>query len=165
VRPLKTSLQIVVHAAIGKDLVPGLRRKLRAAHGLIPRCALRELSLALVPDPQMKRLHKKYLGINSTTDVLTFELDHDSRGRVTGGEVVVCVPQARRQRHTNTEGEVLLCALHGMLHLCGFDDKTKRQFAAMHRTEDRLLSRLGVGPVFSLEDRAKGGASRSERNR
>jgi probable rRNA maturation factor len=118
---------------------------------MLRRGALRELSVALVTDAQMKRLHHRHMGINTPTDVLTFELDHDRRGRVTGGEVIVCVPQARRQARVGVEQEVLLCALHGMLHLCGFDDKTKRQFAAMHRAEDRLLSRLGVGPVYNPE--------------
>jgi probable rRNA maturation factor len=106
----------------------------------------------------MAKLHHRYLGINAPTDVLTFELDHDARGRVTSGEVIVCLPQARRQARVGTGREVLLCALHGMLHLCGFDDKTDRQFAAMHRAEDRLLSRLGIGAVFGPE-------GRSERNR
>jgi probable rRNA maturation factor len=142
-------LKISIHAAVGKKLAPGLRAHLRAAHRLLPNCALRELSLALVSDARMKRLHHRHLGINAPTDVLTFELEHDQRGRVTEGEVIVCVPQARRQARVGFEREVLLCALHGMLHLCGFDDKIRRKFAAMHRAEDRLLSRLGVGPVFS----------------
>jgi ssRNA-specific RNase YbeY (16S rRNA maturation enzyme) len=36
-----------------------------------------------------------------------------------------------------------------MLHLCGFDDRTDRAFAAMHQKEDQILTRLGVGPIFS----------------
>jgi probable rRNA maturation factor len=137
---------------------------LLAAHRLLQKCHLRELSIAVVGDAEMKRLHKKYLGINTTTDVLTFELEHDAQGRVIGGEVVVCMPQARRQARllsplspqssvlstysSALAKEVLLLALHGMLHLSGFDDKTDRQFMAMHRAENRILSRLGVGPVF-----------------
>ena len=44
---------------------------------------------------------------------------------------------------------LLLYALHGMLHLCGFDDRTAAGFKRMHGTEDRILTRLGVGPVFA----------------
>jgi rRNA maturation RNase YbeY len=84
--------------------------------------------------------------------VLTFPIDEDSRGRPTAGEVYVCIPEAHRQarlRAANPRTEVLLYALHGMLHLSGFDDKTKYGYRRMHRTEDDILNRLGVGRVFS----------------
>jgi probable rRNA maturation factor len=142
------AIQLTVTAVCGSMFVPYLRRHLRAAHKLVKK-APRELSFALVSDATMAELHQQFMGINMPTDVLTFELEHGSRGRVTGGEVVICVPQARRQAKTNTEEELLLCAIHGMLHLSGFDDKTGPEFTAMHRAEDRILSRLGVGKVFN----------------
>ncbi len=43
---------------------------------------------------------------------------------------------------------MLLYAVHGLLHLCGYDDRTPAGFRRMHRKEDDLLARLGVGPVF-----------------
>lgn len=113
--------------------------------------ALRELSLALVGDKKMSDLHEEFLSIAGPTDVLTFPLDEDSRGRVTSGEIVICVPEALRQsksRGVDPRLELLLYALHGMLHLAGFDDRTDRDFAAMHRTEDSILKRLGFDPVF-----------------
>jgi len=125
-----------------------LRRYLPAAAKLL-KTPPRELSVALVGDAMMSRLHEHYLNLPGPTDVLSFELEQDARGRCTAGEVIVCVPQARRQAHGDPHREVLLCALHGMLHLSGFDDRTSRQFTAMHRAEDRILRRLGVGPVFA----------------
>jgi probable rRNA maturation factor len=113
---------------------------------------LRELSLALVNDRRMAALHEQFMGIPGPTDVLTFPLDEDDRGNVTAGEVVVCVPEARRQakeRGVDVERELLLYALHGMLHLCGYDDRTTPAFRTMHATEDRILTQLGVGPVFN----------------
>jgi probable rRNA maturation factor len=92
------------------------------------------------------------MGIPGPTDVLTFPLEADAGGRVTGGEVVVCVPEARRrarEHRTRLEHELLLYALHGMLHLCGYDDRTQRAYAKMHRTEDQILKKLGIGPVFA----------------
>jgi probable rRNA maturation factor len=140
-------LDLFIQARCGKRIVPYLRRHLPAAYQTLRRGPL-ELSLALVGDQEMKRLHQRYLKINHPTDVLSFELEHGPRGRVTAGEVIVCVPQARRQAKGELKEEVLLLALHGMLHLCGMDDKTQRGFAAMHRAEDRILSRLGVGRIF-----------------
>jgi probable rRNA maturation factor len=99
----------------------------------------------------MAQLHERFMGIPGPTDVLTFPLDEDAGGRVTAGEVVVCVPEAVRR--ANFEGhpperELLLYALHGLLHLCGYDDRTAGGFRRMHRTEDMILTQLGIGPVF-----------------
>jgi len=100
----------------------------------------------------MSALHKQFMGISGPTDVLTFPLDVDAGGRPVAGEVVVCVPEARRrakEHGVSLERELLLYALHGLLHLCGYDDRTDASFRAMHRTEDQILTRLGVGPVFA----------------
>jgi probable rRNA maturation factor len=144
-------LNLTITASAGARHVPFLRRRLRAAH-LILRPALRDFSLALVGDRRMAKLHERFMHVPGPTDVLTFPLETDSRGRTTAGEVVVCVPVAQRRASAEgvaVERELLLYALHGMLHLVGFDDRTDRDFATMHRTEDDILTRLGVGPVFS----------------
>ena len=112
---------------------------------------LAELSLALVGDKTMSELHERFMNIPGPTDVLTFPLEHDPRGRCVAGEVVVCVPEARRRAKTHgvaVRDEVLLYAIHGMLHLSGFDDRTPADYRKMHRAEDRILTELGVGAVF-----------------
>jgi probable rRNA maturation factor len=153
------SLDIAAAAPTGKAYVPYLRKHLPRAHAFL-KTPLREMSVALVGDKRMADLHERFMNIPGPTDVLTFELDHDARGRVTAGEVVVCVPYAlghARKSGVPARDELLLYALHGMLHLCGFDDRTTRDFAKMHRREDEILKRLGVGAVFSPDRR--GGAS------
>ena|SRR5690348_10798125 len=158
-------LKLAIHAVIGKRHVPFLRRKLIAAHAVL-RPALRELSIALVGDGPMSRLHRKFMNVEGPTDVLTFPLELDGRHRAVSGEVIVCVPEARRQaklRGTKAEEEVLLYALHGMLHLCGFDDRTQSAFRKMHRMEDEILTRLGIGPVFALPT-AKSNSHRPRRS-
>jgi probable rRNA maturation factor len=118
---------------------------------------LSELSVVLVGDRTMSALHERYLDEIGPTDVLTFPVDCDARGRCTSGEVYVCVPEARRRARemgTEVKHELLLYALHGLLHLAGFDDRTARQYQRMHRMEDSILRRLGVGAVFQPETRA-----------
>lgn len=128
-----------------------LRREVRRAVGLIG-SQIAELSIALVSDAEMSRLHRRFLGEDGPTDVLTFELDSDARGDVTSGEIVICVPHARRvaaERGLRLRDELLLYAIHGLLHLSGHEDRTQRGFHRMHRIEDRILTELGIGPVFS----------------
>lgn len=111
-----------------------------------------EISIALLGDSKMAALHKQFMNIPGPTDVLTFEIDHDARGRIIAGEVVVCVPYARREaarRKSDVNHELLLYALHGVLHLSGYDDLTPKDHARMHAEEDRILEKIGIGRIFS----------------
>jgi probable rRNA maturation factor len=133
-----------------------IRRGVLAARPIL-KPALRDLSVAIVGSKRMAALHKEFLGQTGATDVLTFELEHDRRGRVISGEVVICAAVAARwaKRNGHSVGrELLLYALHGLLHLCGWDDKTETGFAKMHAKEDQILKQIGVGPVFG---RSRGG--------
>lgn len=143
-------LRISAQATVGAAFLPYLRRHLRRAHSLL-NSELSDFSLALVNDKRMSELHLKFMNIAGPTDVLTFPLDVDALGRAIAGEVVICVSEARRratEHGVDVRDELLLYALHGMLHLAGFDDRTARGFARMHRMEDEILTRLGVGAVF-----------------
>ena len=134
----------------GREYWGFLGRYLRRAHGLAG-SGLRELSVAVVGDAMMGRLHEQFMGIKGPTDVLSFEMETDKRRRVVGGEVVVCLPEAARQakrRGIEVRRELLLYAVHGMLHLSGFDDRTERKYQEMHRMEDKILKELGVGATF-----------------
>jgi probable rRNA maturation factor len=154
---MKHAFALEITHRTGAAFVPFLRRNLLGAHALL-NASLRELSLALVGDARMSQLHRQFMNIAGPTDVLTFPLDHNARGRVITGEVVVCVPEALRRAKEfgeKPQHELLLYALHGLLHLCGYDDRTNRDFRRMHRAEDMILTKLGVGPVFNRPRRAK----------
>jgi probable rRNA maturation factor len=147
----RPSIRLTVNARVGRSFVSHLRSKLRAAHAML-KPALAELSFGLVNDSAMSALHERFMNLSGPTDVLTFPLEFDTRNQVTSGEVVICVPEARRRAKEHgvaVRDELLLYALHGMLHLCGFDDRTARGYARMHRTEDDILTRLGIGAVFN----------------
>jgi probable rRNA maturation factor len=150
VRRKAAKFDLQIHAERGERYVQFLQTNLAAAHRLL-RPALAHLSIALVDSARMRRLHKTFLADGNLTDVLTFPLETDSRGQTIGGEIVICpavaMDQARR-RKSPARNELLLYALHGMLHLCGFDDKTPTGFEKMHVKEDEILTQLGVGPVF-----------------
>jgi len=140
-----------ISARAGREFVPYLSKKIRAARGVM-KTPLVELSVALVGDKTMSDLHLRFMSIPGPTDVLTFPLDVDERGRATSGEIVICVPEARRRARAHGSEparELLLYAVHGMLHLYGWDDQTPAEFKAMHREEDKILTRIGVGAVYA----------------
>lgn len=160
--------KLTVSAQVGKTHAAFLSKYLKLAlaslaHGdrLVAPArlqALREVSIVLINDRIMEELHQRHMNIAGPTDVLTFPLDVDSRGRVMSGEVLICVPEARRRailHNSSTRNELLLYALHGLLHLLGHDDRTARAFAAMHKAEDQILMRLGIGPVFSAGEKSR----------
>ncbi|MEM7755867.1 MAG: rRNA maturation RNase YbeY [Planctomycetota bacterium] len=116
-----------------------------------------EVRVKIVGDAEMARLHAEHKGDATTTDVLTFDLSGD-RGERDGDPVVVldvdlvlCLDEAERQasaRGHEAGLELLLYAVHGVLHCVGFDDLDDASATAMHAEEDRVLEAIGVGAVF-----------------
>ncbi len=118
-------------------------------------CQRAELSVALVDDAEMAALHERHLGVAGPTDVLSFDLGvaDTSPGRGIDGEVVVSVQTAARTAKTlgtETEPEVLLYVVHGVLHLLGYEDKAIEPATRMRAREDEILAALGwAAPVRS----------------
>lgn len=109
------------------------------------------VSVAIVGDAQMIRLHRQHKQKEGTTDVLTFDL-RDSAKHDVEGDLVICMDEAARQaasRGHETRLEILLYAVHGLLHLLGYDDHNPQDALAMHNREDELLAAIGYGPVYS----------------
>ena len=103
-------------------------KRLRSGSASIPM-----IVVAIISDRQMARLHQRFSGIPGPTDVLTFH----------HGEIVISAETARRQARafgSTPENELRLYILHGLLHLCGFDDASARARAAMHLVQNQLLS-------------------------
>jgi probable rRNA maturation factor len=153
------SIRLEMHTA---EVRPPLRRFLpRELRRLALLAGVRrgQLGVAVVDAAEMARLHQRYLGLRSATDVLTFDLrgnPGESPGDVPGaeldGDLVICLPVAVKQsalRGHAARLEVLLYALHGLLHLLGYDDHRPAAAARMHAREDQLLRRAGHGPVFA----------------
>lgn len=118
-----------------------------------------ELTVTIVDDATMTRLHEQYHDDASTTDALTFDL-RERLADPLDGEVVICRDEAVRQsqaRGHEARVELLLYAVHGLLHLLGEDDHTPEAGAQMHRREDELLTAAGVGAVYAREASAKPG--------
>jgi len=111
-----------------------------------------QLEIAVIGDAEMRRQHARWMGEDTTTDVLAFDLrDKPRPGRV-DGQLLVCKSVARRRarsRKTDWQSELLLYVVHGCLHLCGYRDRRPADATRIHRREDEILAALGEGPVFS----------------
>jgi len=110
------------------------------------------LNLLVLGDAAMGELHAEYHGDPSPTDVLSFDL-RDTTDGLLEGDLALCVDEAGRraaERGHPVRDEVLLYAVHGLLHLLGEDDHTPADYAHMHAREDALLTAIGVGPRFAV---------------
>lgn len=100
------------------------------------------LSIIFVDDEKIKELNQKFLGHNYVTDVISFDLSDDN---IILGEVYICYPQAERQAKeygVSVEDEILRLAIHGVLHLLGFEDDTEEKRKEMNKLEDMFLKKI-----------------------
>ena len=94
-----------------------------------------EIDVVLVSDRRMAELHQRFLNEPGPTDVITFQ----------HGEIVISVETAKRQARafgTSMELELRLYVVHGLLHLCGFDDKTAGGAREMKRLQEKLVAKV-----------------------
>jgi probable rRNA maturation factor len=139
---------IRVHITNLQSDVPIDRRRLRRAVRMVLQDAgITEatMSVAVVDDPTIRDLHRRHLGLDEPTDVLSFPLEEGEGGLE--GEVVVGAGTAKRQARRygwSPADELLLYVIHGVLHLVGHDDHTRCQRAAMRAGEARYLARFGL---------------------
>ena len=122
---------------------------------------LAELSVLLVDEPAMTELHVRWMGEEGPTDVLAFPMDelrlpqpstHGDRSQPDPdaseallGDVVISVPAAWRQAKEagrSLDEELAWLLVHGLLHLCGYDDQLEADAREMHQRESEVLTRV-----------------------
>ena len=122
---------------------PGVRAPGLAAwlERIAPAGARGSVAIAVVPDRRIRELNRQYRDKNAATDVLSFPADEP--GQL--GDIVIALGVARRQaknaRHS-LSGEFRVLALHGLLHLLGYDHE--RDNGEMRRLEQRLRQAGGL---------------------
>jgi probable rRNA maturation factor len=108
-----------------------------------------EISLAFVDNPTIHRLNLRYLSHDEPTDVLSFPLSEGNSCRLTGELVIGAeVAQSQADSHGHAvHAELALYVIHGLLHLCGYDDKTEAGAAQMRERERFYLGTLGLPDI------------------
>lgn len=103
--------------------------------------------LLLTTDERIRELNGRYRGVDESTDVLTFPAGPFADGQL--GDVAVAVPYAARQaraRGVSLTQELGYLAIHGALHLVGFDDQTEAERTSMVREMNLAAIDAGLMP-------------------
>jgi len=108
--------------------------------------------LTLTGDEHLREYNRRYRGLDETTDVLAFaarEEPLDQRFQAPPGteqwlgDIVIALPRARRQAREaghSMNDEMRLLAVHGFLHLLGYDHAERAEEAAMTALTSRILA-------------------------
>ncbi|SHE64817.1 probable rRNA maturation factor [Seinonella peptonophila] len=120
-----------------------------------------EVSLTLVGNERIRQLNHQFRDRDQVTDVLSFPLWEDDEDwildededAVSLGDIIVSVPRAMEQADEyghSIERELSFLAVHGFLHLLGYDHQTEAEERAMFQKQEQILERIGmsrhVGP-------------------
>ena len=103
---------------------------------------LGNISVIFCSDDYLLSLNKKHLNHNYYTDVITFNY---CSNETISGDIFVSVDRVRAfSIDTNTPflSEINRVIVHGVLHLCGFDDKKPDEILKMRKLEDLYLTKL-----------------------
>lgn len=121
-----------------------------------------EVSLVVTSDEAVEALNRQYLGIAGPTDVLSFSAQEPAPGFVSApeaesylGDIVIALPFTRRQAaETGRElrDELRLLAVHGTLHLLGYDHDNVEHEIAMWARQDAILSGLSAAAEGARSD-------------
>ncbi len=97
-----------------------------------------ELSVSFVTTEEMADLHRRYVGEEGPTDVLSFPLDEaDEDGVRLLGDVVIAPEIAAANNPIDPAAELRLLLVHGILHLLGHDHEEEDDRAAMWELQER----------------------------
>lgn len=105
-----------------------------------------EVCVLLAEDSEVRRLNFRFRQIDQSTDVLTFPADTSLPGAPLG-DIAIAVEYAERQakaRKVSLSQELCYLAIHGALHLAGFDDEEETDRIKMVEEMNRVATAAGL---------------------
>ncbi len=105
---------------------------------------------------KMKKLNREFRDRDKPTDVLSFPY-HFSQptGEYLLGELILCLPHIKKQASQNNvtlKEELQRMAVHGLLHLLGYDHELgKKEKAKMFRLQAKILASMGIEPTLEWQ--------------
>ena len=109
----------------------------------------KEFNVIFVDEEEIKRINREFRKIDKVTDVISFALIDDAELVQTNelGDVFICVEKAISQAEEyghSARREFAFLAVHGYLHLCGYDHQTPEEEKIMFSLQDKILDKAGV---------------------
>jgi len=106
---------------------------------------LHSINYIFCSDKTILNINKKYLNHDFLTDVITFELS--KKDEPITAEVYISVDRVRDNARTigvSMKSELHRVLFHAVLHLCGYNDKRKKDIEVMRKKEDSLLQKYFI---------------------
>jgi len=108
-------------------------------------------NVIFVTKEEIQEINKNYRGIDKVTDVITFSLLENTEEIFSGfeyelGDIFICVDRALEQAKEyghSIEREIAFLAVHGYLHLKGYDHNTKEEEKEMFTLQEEILENAG----------------------
>jgi len=104
--------------------------------------SIESLSYVFCNDKYLLSINQEYLDHDTLTDIITFDLRENSKP--IDGEIYISIPRVRenaRSLGVYFDNELHRVIVHGVLHLLGYRDKTKKEKEEMRRKEEEYLAK------------------------
>ena len=101
-----------------------------------------EIGYLFVDDEKILEVNNEYLGHDYYTDIITFDYDEDD---IINGDLVISLDTVRSKAELFSkpyEEELFRVIIHGILHLCGINDKGPGEREIMEQEENKALALL-----------------------
>ena len=99
-----------------------------------------DISVIFCSDDYLKQININYLNHHYYTDIITFDY---SDNKIISGDLFISINRVRENAEINNENfnkEICRVIIHGILHLCGYKDKTGKEKEEMRKLEDSFLN-------------------------
>lgn len=142
---------------VSKDIIDMLEKliKYTAEHEEVDENS--EVSISFVNNDEIQRINKQYRGKDYPTDVISFALEEQSEDEleiigdeslpVHLGDIVISIEKAKEQAEEyehSFEREIGFLAVHGFLHLLGYDHETDEEEKEMFERQENILQEFGL---------------------
>lgn len=108
---------------------------------------IRQLTICFVSDHEIRRINRKYLKKDNPTDVIAFAMRQDAGNDEISADIVISTDTASANAKvykTTPVQELLLYIIHGVLHVCGYDDRTVKTGKLMRQKQEAIMRALGL---------------------
>ena len=108
-------------------------------------CAFSLLEVVFVDENKIVEINKEYLDRDYITDIISFRYDEDSSNKQIEGTLYCCAQRIYEQapeHNTDAPKEFKRILIHGLLHLCGYEDRPPEAKKEMTQRENFYLDKL-----------------------